>query len=88
VNGRGNFAQTNLRAHGQDKLVQKIARMRSNDGRAKNFVGTSHSQNFGETAVFTFHYRVGGALLVLRVTVFLVMVIWTIDKFVRPWGIE
>ena len=32
--------------------------------------------------------RVGVALLVLRVTVFLVMVIWTIDKFVRPWGIE
>jgi putative oxidoreductase len=28
--------------------------------------------------------RVGVALLVLRVTVFLVMVIWTIDKFVRP----
>jgi putative oxidoreductase len=28
--------------------------------------------------------RVGIALLVLRVTVFLVMLIWTIDKFVRP----
>ncbi len=28
--------------------------------------------------------RVGVALLVLRVTVFLVMLIWTIDKFVRP----
>src|SRR5919204_1787726 len=28
--------------------------------------------------------RVGAALLVLRVTVFLVMLIWTIDKFVRP----
>ena len=30
------------------------------------------------------HNRVGIALLVLRVTVFLVMLIWTIDKFVRP----
>jgi putative oxidoreductase len=29
-------------------------------------------------------YRVGVALLVLRFTVFLVMLIWTIDKFVRP----
>ena len=29
-------------------------------------------------------HRVGVALLVLRVTVFLVMLIWTIDKFVRP----
>ena len=28
--------------------------------------------------------RVAVALLVLRVTVFLVMLIWTIDKFVRP----
>jgi hypothetical protein len=28
--------------------------------------------------------RVGVALLVLRVTVFVVMLIWTIDKFVRP----
>lgn len=28
--------------------------------------------------------RVGVALLVLRVTVFLVMLMWTIDKFVRP----
>jgi hypothetical protein len=28
--------------------------------------------------------RVGAALLVLRITVFLVMLIWTIDKFVRP----
>src|SRR6266566_1486703 len=28
--------------------------------------------------------RVGVALLVLRVTIFLVMLIWTIDKFVRP----
>jgi putative oxidoreductase len=28
--------------------------------------------------------RVGVALIVLRVTVFLVMLIWTIDKFVRP----
>src|SRR5947208_9599302 len=28
--------------------------------------------------------RVGIALLVLRVTVFLVMFVWTIDKFVRP----
>jgi putative oxidoreductase len=28
--------------------------------------------------------RIGVALLILRVTVFLVMVIWTIDKFVRP----
>ncbi|MEP6685359.1 MAG: hypothetical protein ABJB22_01170 [Verrucomicrobiota bacterium] len=28
--------------------------------------------------------RVGVALLVLRLTVFLVMVLWTIDKFVRP----
>ena len=74
--------------HRQYKLVQQIARMRRHDGCAKNFVGTSHGQNFGETGVFTFHYRVDGALLVLRVTVFLVMVIWTIDKFVRPWGIE
>ena len=30
------------------------------------------------------HNRVGVALLVLRVTVFLVMIIWTIDKFVEP----
>src|SRR5437899_9682560 len=30
------------------------------------------------------HNRVGVALLVLRVTIFLVMLIWTIDKFVRP----
>ncbi len=30
------------------------------------------------------HNRVGVALLILRVTVFLVMLIWTIDKFVRP----
>src|SRR5207245_11520259 len=30
------------------------------------------------------HNRVGVALLVLRVTVFLVMLIWTIDKFVEP----
>ena len=30
------------------------------------------------------HNRVGVALLVLRLTVFLVMLIWTIDKFVRP----
>jgi putative oxidoreductase len=30
------------------------------------------------------HNRVGIALLVLRLTVFLVMLIWTIDKFVRP----
>jgi uncharacterized membrane protein YkgB len=30
------------------------------------------------------HNRVGIALLVLRLTVFLVMSIWTIDKFVRP----
>ena len=30
------------------------------------------------------HNRIGVALLVLRVTVFLVMLIWTIDKFVRP----
>jgi putative oxidoreductase len=29
-------------------------------------------------------HRIGVALLVLRVTVFLVMLIWTIDKFVRP----
>jgi putative oxidoreductase len=28
--------------------------------------------------------RIGVALLVLRLTVFLVMLIWTIDKFVRP----
>src|SRR5438128_3486945 len=28
--------------------------------------------------------RVGVALLVLRMTVFVVMLIWTIDKFVRP----
>jgi putative oxidoreductase len=28
--------------------------------------------------------RVGVALLVLRVTVFVVMLIWTIDKFLRP----
>jgi len=28
--------------------------------------------------------RVGVALLVLRLTVFFVMLIWTIDKFVRP----
>ena len=28
--------------------------------------------------------RVGFALLVLRLTVFVVMLIWTIDKFVRP----
>ncbi len=28
--------------------------------------------------------RVGVALLLLRVTVFLVMLMWTIDKFVRP----
>src|SRR5260370_31352920 len=28
--------------------------------------------------------RVGVALLVLRLTVFLVMLIWTIDKLVRP----
>ena len=28
--------------------------------------------------------RIGEALLVLRVTIFLVMLIWTIDKFVRP----
>jgi len=28
--------------------------------------------------------RVGVALLVLRLTIFLVMLIWTIDKFVRP----
>ena len=28
--------------------------------------------------------RVGVALLVLRITVFLVMPVWTIDKFVRP----
>ena len=28
--------------------------------------------------------RVGVALLVLRITVFLVMLIWTIDKFVEP----
>ncbi|HEY5991809.1 MAG TPA: hypothetical protein VIU10_04455 [Candidatus Udaeobacter sp.] len=28
--------------------------------------------------------RVGVALLVLRIMVFLVMLIWTIDKFVRP----
>jgi hypothetical protein len=28
--------------------------------------------------------RVGVALLILRVTVFVVMLMWTIDKFVRP----
>src|SRR5438034_10087341 len=28
--------------------------------------------------------RVGVALLVLRVTIFLVMLVWTIDKFVEP----
>jgi putative oxidoreductase len=28
--------------------------------------------------------RIGVALLVLRVTVFVVMLVWTIDKFVRP----
>jgi putative oxidoreductase len=28
--------------------------------------------------------RIGVALLVLRVTIFVVMVVWTIDKFVRP----
>jgi len=28
--------------------------------------------------------RVGVALLILRVTVFLVMLVWTIDKFVEP----
>jgi len=28
--------------------------------------------------------RIGVALLILRVTVFLVMLVWTIDKFVRP----
>src|SRR5713101_5644533 len=28
--------------------------------------------------------RVGVALLVLRITVFVVMLVWTIDKFVRP----
>jgi len=28
--------------------------------------------------------RIAVALLVLRLTVFLVMLIWTIDKFVRP----
>jgi len=28
--------------------------------------------------------RIGVALLVLRVAVFLVMLMWTIDKFVRP----
>ncbi len=28
--------------------------------------------------------RVGVALLVLRVTVFLVMLVWTLDKFVEP----
>jgi putative oxidoreductase len=28
--------------------------------------------------------RVGVALLVLRVTIFLVMLIWTLDKFIRP----
>jgi len=33
---------------------------------------------------FDNHNRVGVALLVLRVTVFLVMLIWTMDKFVRP----
>jgi hypothetical protein len=30
------------------------------------------------------HNRVGVALLILRLTVFLVMLVWTIDKFVRP----
>ena len=30
------------------------------------------------------HNRVGVALLVLRVTVFLVMLVWTLDKFVEP----
>jgi len=30
------------------------------------------------------HNRVGVALLVLRVTVFVVMLVWTIDKFLRP----
>ena len=29
-------------------------------------------------------HRVGVVLLVLRITVFVVMLIWTIDKFVRP----
>jgi uncharacterized iron-regulated membrane protein len=28
--------------------------------------------------------RVGVALLILRITVFIVMLIWTIDKFIRP----
>jgi putative oxidoreductase len=28
--------------------------------------------------------RVGVGLLILRVTVFLVMLVWTIDKFIRP----
>jgi putative oxidoreductase len=28
--------------------------------------------------------RIGVALLILRVTVFVVMLVWTIDKFVRP----
>src|SRR5438128_11849508 len=28
--------------------------------------------------------RIGLALLILRITVFLVMLVWTIDKFVRP----
>jgi len=28
--------------------------------------------------------RIGVALLILRITVFLVMLVWTIDKFVRP----
>ena len=46
---RRNFAQTNLRMHRQYKLVQQVARMRRHDGCAKNFVGTSHGQNFGET---------------------------------------
>jgi len=75
VDHRRNFAQTNLHIHRQDEFVQQVARMRRHDGCAKNFVGTSHGQNFGETGVLTFHYHVGGALLVLRVTVFLVMVI-------------
>ncbi len=28
--------------------------------------------------------RIAAALLVLRLTIFFVMLIWTIDKFVRP----
>src|SRR6266852_4242534 len=32
VNYRGNFAEADLRAHGQHKLGQKIARVWSNDG--------------------------------------------------------